>query len=173
MGSPSSGVDESRSVRFLGLLRVLLRHGVDFFVVGGVAAQLEGASILTLDLDVLLYDRASENLARLLAALREFNTRYRDPVGRHIEQDLGKRATLRMSLLLTDLGALDIMGAIGTGLTYQVTAAGSRDSVHEQLQQEQCSEGPEEEKYQGGQRGCKVGPPLLGKHLEIGLLGQS
>jgi len=49
-------VDESRSVKFLGLLRVLLRHGVDFFVVGGVAAQLEGAPILTLDLDVL-YDK--------------------------------------------------------------------------------------------------------------------
>ena len=41
-------MDESRSVKFLGLLRVLLRHGVDFFVVGGVAAQLEGAPILTL-----------------------------------------------------------------------------------------------------------------------------
>jgi hypothetical protein len=39
-------MDESRSVKFLGLLRVLLRHQVDFFVVGGVAAQLEGAPIL-------------------------------------------------------------------------------------------------------------------------------
>jgi hypothetical protein len=59
--SPSSDIDEPRSVRFLGLLRVLLRHGVDFFVVGGVAAQLEGAPILTLDLDVL-YDKTPENL---------------------------------------------------------------------------------------------------------------
>src|SRR5437763_117508 len=60
MGSPSSGMGEPRSVKFLGLLRVLLRHGVDFFVVGGVAAQLEGAPILTLDLDVL-YDKAPEH----------------------------------------------------------------------------------------------------------------
>lgn len=46
-------MDEPRSVKFLGLLRVLLHHGVDFFVVGGVVAQLEGAPILPLDLDIV------------------------------------------------------------------------------------------------------------------------
>jgi hypothetical protein len=85
---------ESRSVRFLGLLRVLLRHEVEFFVVGGVAAQLEGAPILTFDLDVL-YDKAPENL------------------------DTEKLATLRMHLLLTELGPLDVLGTIGKGLTYR------------------------------------------------------
>ena len=39
-------MDEPRSVKFLGLLRVLLRHGVDFFIVGGVAAQLELAAVI-------------------------------------------------------------------------------------------------------------------------------
>jgi|1185.fasta_scaffold61802_2 hypothetical protein len=118
MGSRSSGVDESPSVKFLGLLRVLLRHGVDFFVVGGVAAQLEGAPIVTFDLDVL-YDSAPENLDRLLAALRELKARYRDPAGRYIEPDLGKLETLRTHLLLTELGALDVLRAIGDGSTYQ------------------------------------------------------
>jgi hypothetical protein len=56
-------MDEPRSVKFLGLLRTLLRHGVDFFVVGGVAAQLEGAPILTFDLDIL-YDKTPQNLDR-------------------------------------------------------------------------------------------------------------
>src|SRR3954452_13887433 len=109
---------ESPSVKFLGILRVLLRHGVDFFVVGGVAAQLEGAPILTFDLDVL-YDKNPENLARLLAALRDLKARYRDPAGRHIEPDTEKLATLRLHLLLTELGALDVLGSIGNGLTYQ------------------------------------------------------
>jgi hypothetical protein len=107
----------SSSVKFLGLLRILLRHGVDFFVVGGVAAQLEGAPILTLDLDVL-YDKTPANLIRLLSALREIKARYRDPAGRHIEPDMTKLETLRMHLLLTDLGALDILSSIGDGLTY-------------------------------------------------------
>jgi hypothetical protein len=30
---------ESRSVKFLGLVRVLIRHEVDFVVVGGVAGN--------------------------------------------------------------------------------------------------------------------------------------
>jgi len=109
---------ESPSVKFLGLLRALLGHGVDFFVVGGVAAQLEGAPILTLDLDIL-FEKSPENLGRLLSALRELNARYRDPAGRHIEPDMDKLETHRMHLLLTDLGALDVLGSIGNGLTYQ------------------------------------------------------
>jgi len=96
---------------FLGLLRVLLHHGIDFLVVGGVAAQLAGAPILTLDLDVL-YDKSPGNLDRLLAALREIKARYRDPAGRHIEPDREKLETLRMHLLLTELGALDLLGEI-------------------------------------------------------------
>jgi len=111
-------VAESPSVKFLGILRILLRHEVDFFVVGGVAAQLEGAPILTLDLDVL-YDKTHENVERLLAALRELKARYRDPAGRHIEPDTTKLETFRINLLLTDLGALDVLGAIGNSYTYQ------------------------------------------------------
>jgi hypothetical protein len=83
-----------------------------------VAAQLEGAPILTLDLDVV-YEKSASNLDRLLAALREIEARYRDPAGRHIEPDLAKLETLRRHLLLTNLGALDVLGEIGNGLTYQ------------------------------------------------------
>jgi hypothetical protein len=87
-------------------------------VVGGVAAQLEGAPVLTLDLDVL-YDKSVDNLGRLLAALRELKARYRDRAGRHVEPDMAKLETMRMHLLTTDLGALDVMAAIGDALTYQ------------------------------------------------------
>ncbi len=110
-------MDASSSPRFLGLLRVLNRHGIDFIVVGGVAALLEGAPILTLDLDVLI-DLAPQNLDRMMAALGELKAHYRDPAGRWIEPDAAKLATLRMHLLLTDLGALDLLTTIGPGLTY-------------------------------------------------------
>ncbi len=116
---------EPRSPRFLGLLRVLLHHGVAFLVVGGVAAQLEGAPVLTLDLDIL-YDRSPENLERLLAALRELKARYRDPAGRHIEPDRARLETLRMHLLSTELGALDVLGVIGKDLIYQDLAGRTR-----------------------------------------------
>ena len=110
-------MDGSRSVKFRGLLQALLRHGVDFFVVGGVAAQLEGAPIVTFDLDIL-YDKAPENLDRLLGVLQELKARYRDPAGRHIEPDLAKLQTMRTHLLLTELGALDVLSQIGAGWTF-------------------------------------------------------
>lgn len=110
-------MDASRSVRFLGLLRVLIRHEVDFIVVGGVAALLEGAPILTLNLEIL-YHRTPENLPRLLAALQELKAHYRDPAGRHIEPDATKLETMRLHLLLTELGALDVLATIGKGLAY-------------------------------------------------------
>jgi hypothetical protein len=91
---------------------------VEFIVVGGVAAQLEGAPILTFDLDVL-YHKHPENLDRLLSALREIRARYRDPAGRHIEPDAEKLQTLRLHLLLTDLGPLDALSVVGNGLVYQ------------------------------------------------------
>ena len=51
--------------RYFQLLELLSRHDVDFIVTGGVAAILEGVPITTLDLDIV-YDRAPENLERLL-----------------------------------------------------------------------------------------------------------
>ena len=111
-------MDGSRSVKFRGLLQALLRHEVDFLVVGGVAAQLEGAPIVTFDLDIL-YDKTPENLDRLLGLVQELKARYRDPAGRHIEPDAAKLQTLRTHLLLTELGALDLLREIGAGRTYQ------------------------------------------------------
>ncbi len=48
-------MQEESPNRFLEQLRVLVRHEVDFIVVGGVAAVFEGAPIVTLDLDIV-YD---------------------------------------------------------------------------------------------------------------------
>lgn len=106
------------TAKFLGLLRTLGHHRVDYIVVGGVAALLEGAPILTFDLDVLIATEP-ENLDRLLAALRELGARYRDPAGRHLVPDRAKLEEFRLHLLLTDLGALDLLRTIGRGATYR------------------------------------------------------
>lgn len=71
-----------------------------------------------MDLDVL-FNKTPENLDHLLAALREIKARYRDPAGRNIEPDAMKLRTLRRHLLVTELGPLDVLGAIGHDLTYQ------------------------------------------------------
>ncbi len=97
--------------RYFQLLELLSRHGVDFIVVGGVAAILEGVPITTLDLDIV-YHRAPENLDRLLKVLQTVEACYRDPAGRHIVPTIDKLATLRMSLLRTTLGPFDVLASI-------------------------------------------------------------
>lgn len=53
----------------LALLRALERHGVEFVVVGGVAAQVHGWEGATADLDVAV-SREGSNVQRLNRALR-------------------------------------------------------------------------------------------------------
>ncbi len=104
-------------IRFVDILGVLVRHRVEFVVVGGVAAILEGVPIATFDVDVVPC-RTTDNNARLLAALVEVNAQYRDPIGRRILPDLEKLESFRLHLLNTDFGKLDLLTKIGDGLTY-------------------------------------------------------
>lgn len=99
------------------LLRVLVRHEVDFVVVGGVAGTLAGSPIATQDLDVV-YSLAPENLERLTVALRHLAARYKDPAGRRILPDAAKLATIRVNLLTTERGELDLLRSIGRDLGY-------------------------------------------------------
>lgn len=105
------------ALRFLDILEALARHEVDFVVVGGVAAVLEGAPISTFDLDVV-YHRTDENNERLAAALAELNAIYKDLAGRRIVPDTTKLATVNFHLLRTDLGPLDVLIRVGKDLTY-------------------------------------------------------
>jgi hypothetical protein len=121
------------ALRLFDILQVLGRHGVDFILVGGVAAVLEGAPVATFDLDVVP-DPAPENRGRLLEALRELNARYLDLAGRHFVPDEAKLASMRLHQLLTDAGPLDVLTTIGAGMTYsdltgrtrQIEVAGHR-----------------------------------------------
>ena len=62
---------------FLRILEILDAHGVEFVVVGGVAAVLHGAPVTTFDIDTLI--KVDEgNADRLLAALTELQARYRE-----------------------------------------------------------------------------------------------
>jgi len=100
--------------RLRELLAALCRHEVDFVVVGGVAAVLEGVGMMTDDLDVLV-DTREENLARVLAALDDLEAVYRDPGGRTLRPDARRLASFRLHLLDTRLGRLDLLRSLGPG----------------------------------------------------------
>jgi predicted nucleotidyltransferase len=58
------------------LLEPLVKHGVDFVVIGGMAGIALGSNYPSFDLDVM-YDRSRANIQRLVAALEELDVRLR------------------------------------------------------------------------------------------------
>jgi hypothetical protein len=66
----------ARAPRLGELLDPLLRHAVDFVVVGGIAGIAQGSSYPSYDLDIA-YSRDRANLERLLAALSEIGVTLR------------------------------------------------------------------------------------------------
>lgn len=103
---------------FEKLLRVLVDHGVEFVVVGGVAAVLQGAPLMTLDLDIV-HRRDPNNVNRLLDALEELGAFYRNMPERRLEPNRSHLMSQGHQLLLTEFGALDLLGTIGSGRSYE------------------------------------------------------
>jgi hypothetical protein len=99
-------------------LKVLVEHRVDFLVIGGVAARLRGAPLLTQDIDVTPSpDRA--NLGRLALALKDLEARLRtttEPDGVTFPFDSTLLEQADIWTLTTTHGDLDlVMAPAGTG----------------------------------------------------------
>lgn len=100
---------------FDSIIAALSGGGVQFVLVGGLAATAHGAARLTQDVDVV-YGRSPENIARLVRALAPF-----DPYLRGAPRGLPfawSAETLRRGLnftLTTTIGDLDLLGEITGG----------------------------------------------------------
>src|SRR5438270_13089475 len=103
---------------FLVLLQTLVEHQVDFIVVGGVSAVLQGAPITTFDLDVV-HARTPDNLNRLVTALQALDAYFREQKVRRLVPGLSHLASPGHQLLLTRAGPLDLLGTIGAGHSYE------------------------------------------------------
>lgn len=101
----------------LVILQTLVRHEVDFIVVGGVCAVLQGAPVHTFDLDVV-HSREAENLDRLLGALQELDAFFREHGERRLRPDRLHLASSGHQLLMTRAGPLDLLGTISTDRGY-------------------------------------------------------
>jgi hypothetical protein len=105
------------AARFAELLRRLAQAEVEFVLVGMTAGVVQGAPATTFDVDVV-HRRSPENVARLLAVLRELGAVYR-----HDTRGLGPSESHLLSpghqLLRTSLGDLDCLGAIDQGRGYE------------------------------------------------------
>ena len=93
------------------ILRVLHRHGVEFVLIGGMAAALHGSDVVTFDLD-LAPRSEQDNLRRLALALRDLDASIRiegepDGIDLDTHADLLERA--QVLNLATRAGNLDVV----------------------------------------------------------------
>ena len=100
------------------ILEGLLEAGVDFILVGGLAAVIQGAPVTTMDVDIV-HSQSPENVARLLSFLKSVDAVHRRLDDRLIEpkeRDLSGKGHV---LLTTRIGPLDILAVIEGGRSYE------------------------------------------------------
>lgn len=104
--------------RLQRMLRELAELGVEYVVVGGAAAILQEAPILTDDLDIV-HRRTAENVARLLPWLLAHGAYNRaDLANRRLPPKEDALLGHGHVLLLTDLGKLDVLCELAEGEGY-------------------------------------------------------
>jgi predicted nucleotidyltransferase len=90
------------------ILRAL--RDVEFILVGGVAAAVQGAPVVTQDVDIL-YRIEPSNLARLEEALLTLDAVTRDDP-RRLRFGISHLRTKGHKLTITTAGALDVLGSV-------------------------------------------------------------
>jgi hypothetical protein len=96
------------------LIKGLGQAGIEFIIVGGLAAVAQGAPISTFDLDIV-HHQTDENIKRLFEFLKSIDAYQRRPDDKIIEpteEDLKAKGHL---LLNTHYGPLDILAYIEKG----------------------------------------------------------
>ena len=108
----------AESAELSTLLERLLATDVEFVLVGGLAAVVQGAPVTTFDVDIV-HRRTAENVDRLMAFLISVGARYRNRPGPSLPPNRNALLGPGHSLFVTDLGPLDALGAIEGGADYE------------------------------------------------------
>ena len=103
---------------FRALLRALTEGEVEFAIVGGLAAVLNGAPVNTFDLDIVPA-RSEENVAKLLRVLDSIDAVYRMQPSRRLKPNASHLSSPGHHNLITNCGPLDVLGTVGRGLSYE------------------------------------------------------
>ena len=102
----------------LATLRHLTEGEIQFILVGGLAAVLNGAPINTFDVDVV-YSTEAANIERILGCLEALDAVFRLQPDRRLKPDRSHLTRRGHVNLITRLGLLDLLGTIGEGLGYE------------------------------------------------------
>lgn len=100
------------------VLEGLIEAGVEFILVGGLAAVVQGAPVTTMDVDIV-HNQSSENIAKLLAFLKSIDAFHRRPDDKMIRPKEGDISGMGHALFTTRLGPLDVLAVIEEGRDYE------------------------------------------------------
>jgi predicted nucleotidyltransferase len=104
--------------KVIATLRALHEGGLEFVLVGGLAAVLNGAPVNTFDIDIV-HSREPANVARILLVLQALDAIFRMQPERRLRPNSSHLASGGHQNLITRLGPLDLLGTIGRDLGYQ------------------------------------------------------
>jgi predicted nucleotidyltransferase len=99
------------------LLKGLNEAGVEFIVVGGMAAVVQGAPITTFDLGIV-HRQTDENIKKLMKFLKSIDAYLRRPDDKLIEPDERDFYSEGHVLLTTCIGPLDVLAVIEKNLGF-------------------------------------------------------
>jgi len=111
------GIGAPTTVNLGAILEGLIEAGVDFILVGGLAAVVQGAPVTTMDVDIV-HNQSPENIAKLLSFLKSIDAFHRRPDDKVIKPKEGDISGMGHALFTTQLGPLDILAVIEEGRAY-------------------------------------------------------
>jgi hypothetical protein len=100
------------------ILEGLIEADVEFIIVGGLAAVIQGAPVTTMDVDIV-HKQSSANIDKLLAFLKSVDALHRRPDDKVIRPKEGDISGIGHALFTTRLGPLDVLGVIEEGKAYE------------------------------------------------------
>ena len=100
------------------VLEGLIKADIEFILVGGLAAVVQGAPVTTMDVDIV-HKHSSENIAKLLGFLKSIDAFHRRPDDKVIRPKERDISGMGHALFTTRLGPLDVLAAVEEGRTYE------------------------------------------------------
>jgi predicted nucleotidyltransferase len=113
---------------FGATLRVLREARVDFILVGGLSAVLNGVPAQTYDVDIV-HSRDAANVERLTKVLESLDAIFRIQPERRIRPAPSHLAGTGHLNLITTFGPLDLLGTIGRDLDYSALLPHSSEKI--------------------------------------------
>ena len=109
---------KSKGADLSAILESLIKADIQFILVGGLAAVIQGAPVTTMDVDIV-YRRSSENISKLFKFLKSIDAIYRRPDNDILALKEEDFFGMGHALFLTRLGPLDVLAFIEEGKTYE------------------------------------------------------